>query len=201
MALDEVLLQSTHVAILRFYRWREPTVSLGYFGKLAEARAFAAGRAMVRRWTGGGIVPHGNDLTYSLILPVTAPARALSSRALYQQIHTTIAQCLARSGLRTTLASGNAPRCSDACFANPVRADVMLNGHKIAGAAQRRTRAGLLHQGSIQLTDGEAMLRQDLAAALADEVEIAKDAPTRLLEEAKHLAEQKYASETWLGRC
>lgn len=77
----------------------------------------------------------------------------------------------------------------------------MLNGHKIAGAAQRRTRAGLLHQGSIQLTDGEAMPRQDLAGALADEVEIAKDTPTRLLEEAKHLAEQKYASETWLGRC
>ncbi|MEP7071514.1 MAG: hypothetical protein ABI839_03950 [Verrucomicrobiota bacterium] len=201
MALDEVLLQSSQVAILRFYRWREATVSFGYFGKVAEARAFAAGRAMVRRWTGGGIVPHGDDLTYSLILPATAPATALSSPALYQHIHTTIAQCLARTGLRATLASGSVPRRSDACFANPVLADLMLNGHKIAGAAQRRTRTGLLHQGSIQLTVDEALLRQNLAAALADEVEIAQDTPTRLLEEAKRLAAQKYASERWLGRC
>src|SRR2546423_1117404 len=43
-------------------------------------------------------------------------------------------------------------RYSDNCFANPVRADVLLDGRKIAGAAQRRTTRGLLHQGSIQNT-------------------------------------------------
>ena len=69
MAIDELLLQSAQVPILRFYRWTEPSVSFGYFGRFEEAQAFAQERALVRRWTGGGIVPHGgDDLTYSLVI-------------------------------------------------------------------------------------------------------------------------------------
>ena len=69
MALDEALLQRALEPTLRVYRWSEPAVSLGYFSRFAEAEKAAAGRAMVRRWTGGGLVEHGDDITYTLIVP------------------------------------------------------------------------------------------------------------------------------------
>ena len=53
------------------------------------------------------------------------------------------------------------------CFANPVRADVMMDGRKIAGAAQRRTRRGLLQQGSIQNFAMKTDLAQKFAQALS----------------------------------
>ena len=63
MALDEVLLRRAAGPLLRVYRWARPAVSFGYFGKVADAEAAWPGREMVRRWTGGGIVPHGADVT------------------------------------------------------------------------------------------------------------------------------------------
>ena len=62
MAIDEVLLPTARPAILRFYRWNAPSVSFGYFVRFAEARETAGNRDVVRRWTGGGIVPHSEDL-------------------------------------------------------------------------------------------------------------------------------------------
>lgn len=66
MALDEALLESAAAPLLRFYRWRRPALSFGYFGRYDEAAAQSSHREIVRRWTGGGIVPHGDDLTYSV---------------------------------------------------------------------------------------------------------------------------------------
>ncbi|OLD87705.1 MAG: hypothetical protein AUG81_08395 [Verrucomicrobia bacterium 13_1_20CM_4_54_11] len=67
MAVDEVLLTTARAAILRFYRWNAPSVSFGYCVRFDEAREIAGNRDVVRRWTGGGIVPHGEDLTYSIM--------------------------------------------------------------------------------------------------------------------------------------
>ena len=83
------------------------------------------------------------------------------------------------------------------CFANPVHADVMLNGRKIAGAAQRRTRRGLLQQGSIQGVDLENDLAERFAHALSvnrSEHEISKE----ILDRARELAQQKYGADFWL---
>ena len=50
------------------------------------------------------------------------------------------------------------------CFENPVEFDVMdAAGEKIAGAAQRRGKLGLLHQGSVA-TAGDSRLRGELFA-------------------------------------
>ena len=77
------------------------------------------------------------------------------------------------------------------CFANPVRADVMIDGRKVAGAAQRRTRAGLLQQGSVQYVDLGNGLAGRFAQALSvncSERKIADD----VLKRGAELAEQKY---------
>ncbi len=190
MALDEALLRTTDVPALRFYRWRAPAASFGYFSRYAEVEALAAGRELVRRWTGGGIVLHGEDLTYAFVLPRSA----LRSRVIYEAVHRAI--CAALDG-RAALAAAAAPRVSDACFANPVAADVLLDGRKVAGAAQRRTRTGLLQQGSIQGVKLPANFPEAFARALCPEFK------TRSFsEETQALAEsleaEKYASLAWL---
>ena len=85
------------------------------------------------------------------------------------------------------------------CFANPVRADVMMDGRKIAGAAQRRTRRGLLQQGSIQGTTTNTDLAEKFAQALStncSELEINEE----VFQRARELAQQKYGSDSWLRK-
>src|SRR4029077_13674801 len=82
MALDEALLEKAAMPALRFYRWGRPAISFGYFGKFDDAARAGVGYELVRRWTGGGIVLHGNDLTYSLVLPNGHESSARQGREL-----------------------------------------------------------------------------------------------------------------------
>ncbi len=71
MAIDEALLFSGgDCPLFRAYRWRQRPVSIGYFSSWEQAVTVYPGREIVRRWTGGGMVEHGDDFTYSLLLPV-----------------------------------------------------------------------------------------------------------------------------------
>lgn len=195
MAVDEALLAFAQTPSLRFYGWRTAALSFGYFGSFASVAEHEAQRDIVRRWTGGGTVFHDLDLTYSLILPAD---NAAASRTVYAAVHDAIRRALL-GRVDVSLADAAAPKMSDACFANPVEADVMANGRKIAGAAQRRTRAGLLHQGSIQL----GALPNDFAKAFASELCGAfesRSLPREVLDRAAQIAEERYATTAWLHR-
>ena len=74
MAIDEALLESATVPSVRFYGWHSPALSFGYFGRFSDVAIYASERDLVRRWTGGGIVFHGDDITYSIALPSSDPA-------------------------------------------------------------------------------------------------------------------------------
>jgi lipoyl(octanoyl) transferase len=68
MALDEALLEAMvrlKHPVLRFYSWTEPAASFGYFQKFSDVERATLLRPLVRRSTGGGIVPHDADWTYS----------------------------------------------------------------------------------------------------------------------------------------
>ena len=199
MAVDEALLADSAAPILRFYRWREPSLSFGYFGLYAEVADQSKEREIVRRWTGGGIVPHGDDLTYSVIIPVSHPLFAQSSPEIYAALHDAIRRALAANGVEATLANSAAAKVSENCFANAVRADVMSAGRKIAGAAHRRSRTGLLHQGSIQHRDLSDRFRSDLAQILCERCET-KSLTPELMERSERIAGAKYGTTTWLMR-
>ena len=199
MAVDEALLESAAAPLLRFYRWRRPSLSFGYFGQYAEVAAQASDREIVRRWTGGGIVPHGDDLTYSVIIPARNSFFAHSSLEIYAKLHEAIRLALQANNIEASLAGSPAPKVSDACFANAVRADVLHNGQKIAGAAHRRTRAGLLHQGSIQCRDLPERFRDDLARILCPRFE-RKTITADLHVRATAIAAAKYGTAEWLKR-
>lgn len=200
MAIDEALFEQAALPTLRFYGWRAPALSFGYFGKFADIAMELERRDVVRRWTGGGIVPHGQDLTYSLVTPVVDPASSLGPTAIYAALHGAIRDVLREGGSQAELAADASPKISDACFANPVRDDVMLSGRKIAGAAQRRTRRGFLHQGSIQVPDLPASFRARLAARLAGQIDWL-EISSAITERAAQLVAEKYGTPEWLHRC
>jgi len=199
MAIDEALLAGAVVPILRYYRWRRPSISFGYFGRYAEVAAEAGDREIVRRWTGGGTVPHGNDLTYSVIIPSGHPFFQKSSLEIYHAIHDAICRALQANGVEAFLAKDAAPKISESCFANAVRADVLSGGQKIAGAAHRRSRAGLLHQGSIQRHDLPDTFRAALAEIFCPRFERMTLSP-EIRERAAEIAQAKYATGEWLRR-
>jgi lipoate-protein ligase A len=199
MAVDEALLEIATSPVLRFYRWRSPALSFGYFGSFADVAEQRAHREIVRRWTGGGVVPHGEDLTYSVIIPARHSFFARSSLEIYSELHDAIRQALTTNGVEATLANSVAPKVSEHCFANAVRADVLSDGRTIAGAAHRRSRAGLLHQGSIQLPDLPGKFREDFARILCDRFERKTLAP-ELIARANAIAQAKYATDEWLMR-
>lgn len=201
MAIDEALLRTVQSPVLRCYRWERPAVSFGYFGRHAEVEAAWPDRDMVRRWTGGGVVPHGEDFTYSLIVPQAHPLSQLSAGESYHAIHEAILRALGASIRGVAISPQSAERISDACFENAVRHDLVVDGRKVAGAAQRRTRYGLLHQGSIQVAPSPLPpgFDDELAMAFAGLIEPACLSLVTM-QEAAELARERYAAPTWLRR-
>ena len=212
MAIDEALLEHATVPSIRLYKWHSPALSFGYFGKLADVADYAFERDLVRRWTGGGIVFHGDDLTYSIVIPASDAASGESSISIYGKIHRALAHALNGIGEGAVVAGGIDPSCGSgfanraavtasgySCFANPVRADVMIDGRKVAGAAQRRTRSGLLQQGSIQGVDLGNSFAQRFAEALSANCSERK-MNKEILNRARELAQRKYGTDSWLRK-
>lgn len=163
MAVDEALLESAAEGqpTLRFYAWSEPTLSLGYFQRYEERLAHRASRPcpLVRRQTGGGAILHDQELTYSLALPLAHPLAADAMR-LYRAAHVALLDALMSFGIEAELRAGEGPTHATSrgpdepflCFQRRSGGDVLLNGIKICGSAQRRRRGGLLQHGSLLLS-------------------------------------------------
>ena len=229
MAVDEVLLDAaaaTGNASLRFYRWSEPTLSLGYFQNYADRESHAASRkcSAVRRASGGGAILHDRELTYSLAVPM-AQRTAKTATALYDSVHGALIAALALWRVR-------AERCCNAparepgeqpflCFQRRTQGDVVLDGVKICGSAQRRRGGAILQHGSLLLHASKAAPElpglADVSGASFDEAELLAGwlavlaermnlalTPARLSADesgrATVLAQEKYRAEKWTRR-
>jgi len=152
MAIDEALLQNAvrcSRPLLRVYGWSRPSISIGYFQ--AYPSDYEDDYDIVRRPTGGGLVWHGKDLTFTVIAPPNHELCAHRVCDSYRTIHSLIAFALNGAGVRCILADDPAAETHGACFERPVAHDIMIGGKKITGGAQRRTKFGLVHQGSLLL--------------------------------------------------
>jgi hypothetical protein len=153
MAFDEALLEAMprlQQPVLRFYAWTEPAATFGYFQKYAEVEQLTPLRPLIRRPTAGGIVPHDCDWTYSVAFPTTHEWYALSATDSYHRLHSWIRDAFSVLGQPTELAPLASKPALGQCFVGHERADLLWRGRKIAGAAQRRRKDGLLIQGSVQ---------------------------------------------------
>ena len=153
MAWDAALLEAAPrvgLPVLRFSGWTEPAATFGYFQHFAEIEQLTPLRPIIRRPTGGGLVPHDRDWTYSLAFPPTDPWYALKALESYRRVHEWVQSAFASCRVTTELSPGAVKEAPGQCFIGAEQFDVLLEAKKIAGAAQRRTRDGLLIQGSIQ---------------------------------------------------
>jgi len=174
MAMDHALLEdspSRGAPILRFYSWTEPAATFGLLQRYADAAGWTMLRPLVRRPTGGGLVPHLDDWTYSIAIPPNYPWYARRAADSYRLLHAWIQSAFAMLGLDTRIAPARQTDAPGQCFVGAEAGDLLWGGRKIAGAAQRRTRQGLLIQGSIQPPpprlnpiDWQASMRQSGAA-------------------------------------
>jgi lipoate-protein ligase A len=200
MAVDQALLEAMPrlvKPVLRFYSWTEPAASFGYFQRFAQIEKLTHLRPLVRRPTAGGLVPHAADWTYSLAFPNSDDWYLLAAVESYQRIHQWLRASFALLKVETELAQNTLRPEAGQCFIGYERFDLLWQGKKIAGAAQRRTREGLLIQGSIQpptlslcRSDWEQAMCK--AAASADKVEWATFEPSTVVQRARELEAQRY---------
>jgi lipoyl(octanoyl) transferase len=209
MAVDEALLidaAENGIAALRFYRWSEPTLSLGYFQRHDDRNKHPPSRScqVVRRQTGGGAILHDCELTYSLALPTTHRL-ARQSETLYAAAHKAfiaiLQAALAAGSPRWALRQLEPESTSLAgaepflCFQRRARGDVLLIADdratpaswKVLGSAQRRHRGAILQHGSLLLEKSQAAPElpgiHDLTGARLDAAQLAQDISVRLAED------------------
>ncbi|MBI4437266.1 MAG: hypothetical protein HY590_07640 [Candidatus Omnitrophica bacterium] len=139
----QLLKEKLPYPILRFYSWKEPCLSYGYFQKKPS---LLGNLPAYRRVTGGGIVFHDKDLTYSLTYP-RGSVLPWSVKRSYVEIHRIVQRSLHFLGIETIQCVEE--KRGDLCFESPVVGDLLYRGKKVAGAAQRRVRSHLLHQGTL----------------------------------------------------
>ena len=153
MALDEALLEAMprlQRPVLRFYGWTEPAATFGYFQRFTDVERMTLLRPLIRRPTGGGIVPHNADWTYSLVFPPNHEWHSFKAEESYRRVHEWIRSAFAKLNVITELAPSCKKSAPGECFVGHVKFDLLWKGRKIAGVAQRRNKLGLLIQGSIQ---------------------------------------------------
>ncbi len=209
MALDEALLErvaSLGRPVLRFYAWTESAATFGYAQRFREVSAWTPLRPLIRRPTGGGLVPHDADWTYSLVFPPGHYWFRLKAPQSYQAVHEWLQRAFHALGLPTQLAPSPQREAPGRCFLGAERFDLLKDGLKMAGAAQRRNRQGLLIQGSVQprrcactRADWEqAMLQTAPGPGKSEWLALAE--ADSLMERAACLARQKYSQPAYNER-
>lgn len=176
MALDEKLLEELDPAgepILHLYQWEKPSATYGYFADPAKhldlQKASERGLALAKRPTGGGIVFHIWDLAFSFLMPSGHSAFSPNTLENYRFVNEAVLRAvdgvfgLGKVELISEDGEELGPSCPNFCMAKPTRYDVVRDGRKIAGAAQRKRKQGYLHQGTISLAFPDlALLREVL---------------------------------------
>ena len=141
---------------LRFYGWDGQWFSCGISQNPSEVKELLPpGANLVRRPTGGGIVDHRNDITYALAVGRNMPLSEMHAAESYKIVHAAIAAAMDEIGLKGVSLAGIPPAQKNgplySCFECPAQFDAVLSdGSKLAGAAQKRNRFGILFQGSLK---------------------------------------------------
>ncbi len=157
--------------IVHFYRANSPALSIGCFlqpDKVLNLEALQHHKILAaKRPTGGGVIFHLTDLAFSILIPASHRLFSQNTLTNYATINEAVIEAILSMvpNLPKLLQDDPVPinaSCRHFCMAKPTQYDVMIGDKKIAGAAQRRTKAGLLHQSSIQIAMPPKNILQDV---------------------------------------
>lgn len=151
MQQDEELLKGVDVPTVRFYQFFPRAVTYGYFIKPDLWLKTDSGD-VARRPTGGGLIFHEEDFSFTVALPLDHPITKLPTLQRYQLINNQLLRVLNFSSI-SMLKHRIEDGIDQLCMANPTEYDLMYKQKKIAGAAQRKNRQGFIHQCSLFLLE------------------------------------------------
>jgi lipoate-protein ligase A len=148
---------------LRLYQWKPPCITIGCMQKATDLLDFQSlkrdGVAWIKRPTGGRAVLHDHDITYSCIFPVSAASMGKNVMETYSIISKCLMAGLENAGIKcNSIDSFSNLREARReiklpCFLAPNRREIMANGKKLIGSAQKRIADAVLQHGSIPITD------------------------------------------------
>lgn len=167
MAIDESLLclfnPNTSDPILRIYGWNPPSLSLGRFQKAEDVldlkRCHADSLPVVRRISGGGVIYHADEITYSIVCSPEQIPLAASVKDSFRILTGFLIEFYQTLGLNASYAVDCASETERLgtrtafCFAGKESFDILINGKKIGGNAQRRLRNVIFQHGSIPVAN------------------------------------------------
>jgi len=158
--------EATGRPLLRLYEWDRPTLSVGRAQKVLREidpqGVREAGVSLVRRGTGGRAVLHGSDLTYAVAAPAGRPEFQGGILRVYREISRVFEVFFRGLGIEPEVKAytgrERAMQASAICFATPSAFEILVDGRKLVGSAQRMKARSLLQHGSLPLRSQTAML-------------------------------------------
>ena len=162
MAVDEAILEAIFTGealpTLRLYAWQPACLSLGHaqpFTEVNTDQTESNGWDIVRRPTGGRAILHVDELTYSVIAPLSEPRVRGGVLESYLRLSEALLQALRLLGLNPQAnqqsSSQNSKTPNPVCFEVPSNYEITVNGKKLIGSAQARRKDGLLQHGALPL--------------------------------------------------
>jgi lipoate-protein ligase A len=165
MAIDEAILcaclKGNHSATLRIYGWKTPALSIGLSQNPHEVldldRLQQEKMSFVRRPTGGGVIFHDHELTYSIVCAQEDIGSSLGVKASFEKITGFLIKAYEKLGTHALFAKEaeepqNTHTIADFCLARKEPYDILIQGKKLGGSAQKRKKKIILQQGSIPLS-------------------------------------------------
>ena len=157
MAVDEALLldySSCKIPTLRIYGWNKPFISLGYNQNSTSVLGNDIDIPFVRRITGGSAILHDQELTYSLICSLDDLGLPKAVKESYKTICSFLKVFYAKLGLKADFAADifshqGLGEYNNFCFLSSQHFDLVIEGKKIGGNAQRRRKNIIFQHGSI----------------------------------------------------
>jgi len=171
MAVDEAMMRAVQAGValptLRLYAWSPPCLSIGAHQRVSEdiniEACVALGIHWVRRPTGGRAILHDAEVTYSVAVGQDDPRVSGDVMTSYRRISQGLMVGLRRLGVPAEMADpqGAGHRLGPAaCFAAPSPHEILVQGRKLVGSAQRR-------QGDVLLQHGSLLLDMDIERLMA----------------------------------
>lgn len=185
--------------ILHFYEWEERWATHGIFVDPSRFihmdQAERVGIKFARRPTGGGIIFHLTDFAFSVIIPSNHKNYSLNTLQNYAFVNAVVCEAikklLGNSFTMITLHDSikDEKNPINFCMAHPSKFDILVEGKKLGGAAQRRTKGGFLHQGSLLISPQPLDLLKDLFKPEIDILEAMKKNSYSLLDSSSSVIE------------
>jgi lipoate-protein ligase A len=217
MAFDRLLMElvreNSWDLVLRTYGWEPACVSIGKLQRMSREvnrdKLEADGYGIVRRPTGGRAVWHESELTYSIVASVDNPLVSGSITEALRKTSAPMVAALRSLGIEAAAhpleshRAGDPRTAANPCFTSHGKWEIgTIDGRKLVGSAQARSRGVFLEHGSILFRNDQLKildylpegtppgmidtLRHHLTGGIATVHEFAPDSEPEDMEKALH---------------